>query len=637
MTLTSGKLRWLLIILGLVTLPHFWHLHLSHSGLFALCWGWRWLAVSRPHWLPRARCLPVLTLAAALVVIGTAFALDLTTSTGLFVVGLGLKLMELNQARDVYLAVLLGWFVALTQCLYDQSLSMAAYLLVTSALTVAWLVQFHATQPLSGRGLVAWMGKLYAAAIGPSVLLFLGLPRVQGGFFLLPVASSAVTGLAETMAPGTIARLATSAQVAFRVDFVGPPPPPAERYWRAQVLWRFDGQSWLPEPAFKLPLAAPFPGLGEPVSYQVIIEPHRHRWLFSLGIPGSIPEGVRLIREGVLESFSPVTERRRYRLRSYPAYRFPPLWPSERQMALQLPHPPSTKVQALVERLKGHGDYPQAVLEFFRAEGFRYTLEPGQIEGDFIERFLFETRAGFCEHYASAFVYLLRAAGIPARVVTGYLGGFVHPRGFIEVYQANAHAWAEGWDEARGWVRYDPTRAVAPGYVEQVQDLPAPLTTAEVNQLAAPAQSHVPAPELWSVWEQHWRILWSDLDYRWQQWVLGYDQTAQDRLLAALAPYWPWLALFAAGILGGIGSRRRLRDGDRLVHEYQAYLRHLKKRYGVGKFPSETPQEFAVRAGRLCPQEAERLRRITEVLIAAHYGRQDRIQAAQAIRRLSNG
>ncbi|BCX82741.1 protein-glutamine gamma-glutamyltransferase [Methylomarinovum caldicuralii] len=625
----TAKRRFLLLALLLLVAPHFLHLHGSHTLLFLAFWAWCWVGIGRPRLLPRGVWLPLLTLAAAVVVIvSRRGAIDLETSTGLFVVGLGLKLMELKSERDLYFVIFLGWFVALTQFLYDQSLLMAAYALAAVTLLAAALVQFNAPTLLPGRALARILAGLLLPAAPVMVLLFLFFPRPHGGFIHLPFDKRAVTGLAEIMEPGAVASLATSMDVAFRVDFEGEVPPPEARYFRAQVFWRFDGRRWLPHPAMQQPLPRPWPGRGKRSVYHVTVEPHHRRWLFSLGIPAAVPEGARLTREGVLEALFPVDERRRYRAVSFEGYRFPPLSPLERRLALQLPAPPSRRVRELLDRLGIDAATPEAsaraLLAHFRREGFRYTLHPGGMDGPFIDRFLFETRAGFCEHYASAFVYLMRAAGIPARIVGGYLGGFVNPRGkFLEVYQANAHAWAEIWVEGKGWVRVDPTEAVAPRYVEQVRNLADPLTEAGAARLLAAPQAEA-APQAAAGHGgvvRSLRILWSDLDHRWHSWVLGYDRTAQARLLAALGKRWPYGALLLAALLAlAAGRARRGGEADPLLREYQKFLQQMARR-GLTKAPWETPSAFARRAASQCPDSAERIAAVTERFTAARYGR----------------
>jgi transglutaminase-like putative cysteine protease len=636
------KLRFLLLVLACLVLPHGLHLPWSHTLLFIGFWTWRWLGIGRPDLLPSGNWLPILTLtAASVVVVSQRGMIDLTTSTGLFIAGLGLKLMELRSERDLYFVVLLGWFVVLTQFLYDQSLGIALYALAAAALLTGVLVQFNGVGHLPWRALAQTVTGLLGPALPVAVGLFLVFPRPHGGFIHLPFDPRAKTGPAEILEPGAIAQLSTSQEVAFRVDFEDDPPPPEERYFRAQVFWHFDGRRWLPEPAMQQPLPQPLPGMGPSYLYHVTVEPHHRHWLFSLGFPASVPEGARLTREGLLTAPAPVEERLRYRLASFKSYRFPPLSPWERQLALQLPEAPSSKVQALVDRLRPPSGRPEdfalAVLHYFRDQGFRYTLSPGTLGDRPIEEFLFATRAGFCEHYAATFAYLMRVAGIPARIVGGYLGGFVNPRGrFLEVYQANAHAWVEIWIEGPGWVRVDPTVAVAPRYVEQVQDLADPLSAAippasepAADSRSAAAQARA---DIWRKLVRSGLIFWSSLDHRWHVWVLSYDRQAQRLLLATLAERWPLLTV--AALLALVGFKARSGgEPDPLLRAYRAFLQHMS-RLGLTKTAQETPWDFARRAATRLPAEATRIHRITEAFIRGRYGRGSALEAAQEIRRL---
>lgn len=636
------KLRFLLLALASLVLPHGLHLHWSHTLLFTGFWTWRWLSIGRPYLLPSGNWLPILTLtAASVVVVSQRGIINLTTSIGLFVAGLGLKLMELKSERDLYFVVFLGWFVVLTQFLYDQSLGMALYAFTAVALLTGVLVQFNGARCLPWRDLAQTVTGLLGPALAVAVGLFLLFPRPHGGFIHLPFDPRAKTGLAEILEPGAIARLSTSQEVAFRVDFEGEPPPPEERYFRAQVFWHFDGRRWLPEPAMQQPLPRPLPGMGSSYLYYVTVEPHHRHWLFSLGFPASVPEGARLTQEGLLTAQLPVEKRLRYRLASFSGYRFPPLSPWERQLALQLPEAPSGKVQALVDRLRPPSGRPEdfalAVLHYFRGQGFRYTLSPDTLGDRPIEEFLFDTRAGFCEHYASTLAYLMRVAGFPARIVAGYLGGFVNPRGhFLEVYQANAHAWVEMWAEGRGWVRVDPTVAVAPRYVEQVQNLADPLSAAIplASEPAADSRSEAAKAraDIWRKLVRSGIILWSNLDHRWHAWVLSYDRQAQLLLLTALAERWP--LLISAALLALLGLKARSGgETDPLLRAYQAFLQHLSC-LGLSKTAQETPWDFARRAAARLPAEAARIHRITEAFIRGRYGRGSALEAAQEIYRL---
>ncbi len=589
----------------------------------------------------------LLTLATVTVVVVSRHgALDITTSTGLLVTALGLKLLELKTIRDVYIAVFLGWFVTLTQFLFDQSLVMAGFALLAVAALIAALIQFNVPRPVGLQRLITIVVNLIFPAVPVMVLLFLFFPRLTGPFFSLPLDTQATTGLSEIMEPGSISSLATSSEIAFRVDFDGAIPAPQERYWRAQVFWHFDGRRWLPMVETQVATAAPYAGAGRRYHYRITLEPHHHRWLFSLGFPGSIPSGFQLTREGVLQSRHPVYERILYSLQSFEHLGFPALGNVDRQRALQLPGPATPRIDRLVAEWRRRSKSPRkladTVMSYFETQGFTYVLQPPLLGDRSIDRFLFETRQGFCEHYASAFVYLMRVAGVPARIVGGYLGGFLNPQGgFLEVYQANAHAWAEIWIDGSGWVRYDPTQAVAPRYLENAWNPQEPgVSSSLVEALLDGTENfnlgYGSRHSWWHSWRRSGRILWSDLDHRWHLWVLSYGQKEQFYLLAKLRNHW-WMVCLAmvSMLLLTVWSKWRRKSKDPLVAEYRRFLVRLEKN-GPTKEAGETPLFFADRAISSRPEKARQIRQITDIYVQAHYGKRDKREAVRAIKVLNN-
>ncbi|MEO8839024.1 MAG: transglutaminase domain-containing protein, partial [Herbaspirillum sp.] len=189
-----------------------------------------------------------------------------------------------------------------------------------------------------------------------------------------------------------------------------------------------------------------------------------------------------------------------------------------------------------------------AVLRYFRQQPFRYTLNPPLLGSSGVDEFLFSTRAGFCEHYAGAFVLLMREMDIPARVVTGYQGGEMNPvDGFLTVRQSDAHAWAEVWLDGRGWTRVDPTAAVAPERIERnlASTQPRPFITSLLNLEGGP-----------SAWNAQWKRLrmnWDAVGNAWNQWVLNYTGETQQNLLKSLGfenTDWRTLTSLLAGVGG---------------------------------------------------------------------------------------
>ncbi|HEY5791079.1 MAG TPA: DUF3488 and transglutaminase-like domain-containing protein, partial [Gammaproteobacteria bacterium] len=392
-----------------------------------------------------------------------------------------LKLLETETPRDLYLVVFLGYFLVIANLLYSQSIPMALYLLLSVVALTATLIAAN-RGPGHGelRADLRLAAVLLLQALPVMLVLFVLFPRIDEPLWHMPREQrGAISGISDEMEPGSISRLVESEELAFRVSFDGPVPPPAQRYWRGPVLWFTDGRRWRAgtPPA---PEELGYTGLGDAVGYAVTLEPHGQRWLFALDLPAEIPANASLTTDYQVLAQRPVDTQRLYRARSYPEYVTGPPSAAELRAGLQRPYRTSARVQALAQGWRDAAADDAAVVELalqhFREQPFVYTLSPPLLPGDPIDGFLFETRRGFCEHYAAAFTVLMRVAGIPARVVTGYQGGELNPLGgHLAVRQSDAHAWSEVWLPGRGWSRVDPTAAVAPERVERGIDAGASL------------------------------------------------------------------------------------------------------------------------------------------------------------------
>jgi transglutaminase-like putative cysteine protease len=525
----------------------------------------------------------------------------------------GLKLLELRQARDRVLLVFLSWFLVLANLLYDPSPAAAAHMGATVLLSAGALVCLSdARGNLGWRGGLGVAGRLLAHALPLALVVFLLFPRIPGRLWSLPAdVNRGLSGFSETMSPGSVTDIALSDAVAFRADFRGPLPPSSQRYWRGLVLQDTDGVRWTagrspPE----VPAEIPETGAGAQ-EHEVTLEPHGKRWLFALDRPVSAPEGARLTQGGELRAAAPVVNRRRYAVRSIPGGSGGSAEPSDLTAALALPAV-SDRVRALAREWaqaagapSGRPDGEEVVrqaLDFFRREPFVYTLSPPLLGRDPIDAFLFEARAGFCEHFAAAFTLLLRAAGVPARVVAGYLGGEENPLGgYLLVLQADAHAWSEVWIEGRGWVRVDPTTAVAPERIER-PILRMRGAGALPVRFALPAEGPLAAGLRWT------RAAWDALGHGWNRWVLGYDYFRQRDLMERLGyrgATWRGLsiALAAAGgvFLAGLALALARRGAGALEPpEVRAYRRFCLRldRAGVPRKPHEGPLDLAARIAR---------------------------------------
>lgn len=626
----------LLFSVFFVAAPHLLNLSLGIVLYFSLMAAWRFASGYRPALQPGRLLLFLLTLAgAALVYVNHHRFYGREAGSSLFLVGLGLKLMEMRTRRDVYLVVYLAFFVALTQYLFSQSIVLAVYTLAAVSLLISVLIGLNAGSFLSLKVQLKMAAVLVAQAMPIMVVLFIFFPRIAGPLWVLPDdPKAAKTGLSDVIEPGSVSRLALSTEPAFRVNFEGPVPPPEERYWRGPVFWHTDGKRWtLPSEQGRNDVRKP-QFTGTAYRYTITLEPHQNRWVFALDLPETFPGNLSQTHDYLLLARQAIGERRQFTITSYPSYRTGELDPAERELGLQLPDKPSARIVRLVERWRRSSSSPQDIVNkallHFREEPFVYTLNPPPISNKLVDTFLFKTRKGFCEHYATAFVYLMRAAGIPARVVTGYQGGQWNPVGhFLEVRQADAHAWAEAWLPGQGWTRIDPTAAVAPHRIEQGMDLDRHWADARVGLGAVERVLSDRALDFQD-WYLRIRLVWSSVDHAWNQWVLSYSPDYQKRFWEALGIVdWrgltTWLAalLFFFGTLIGLWLRPRRKHDmiDPALKAYGRFLWKLAKR-GVIKRPGEGPRDFALRAASERPEAEEAIAAITALFLKIRYGRQ---------------
>jgi len=538
----------------------------------------------------------------------------------------GLKVLEARSLRDWAVTVLLSQFLVLTNFLYSQSVPAAVYLVAAvwlGLVALADLADGVGTAPPAANGRLALT--LLAQALPLTAVVFLLFPRIQGQLWSVPQpASLGLTGLSEELAPGTVEQVVLSDAVAFRVAFAGPPPALTGWYWRGLVLEATDGQRWWWEVAGYRDAEAEPMTADDAVAYTVTIEPHGKRWLFALDLPAVAPVGARLW-PGRQVLGAPVRERRRYTAQSYLRYRTGELSGAERDKNLAVP-PASDRVRQLAAGWRAGAADDAAVvgqaLEHFATGGYVYTLAPAVTGPEYVEPFLFDTRQGFCEHFAGSFALLMRLAGVPSRVVVGYLGGEPNPLGeFWVVRQAQAHAWAEVWLSERGWVRVDPTAVVQPERL-----------TGRVDNRAgsAAAVRYVGPPSDWVLRSlRHLRTLWDAAENTWDQWVLGYDVARQARLLRHLGianPTWRHLTvglgLVAAAILAALAALaawQALPGGDPVQREYRRFCRRLARR-GVPRLPAEAPLAYARRAAAAWPDQAKPIADLMALYLRARYG-----------------
>jgi len=620
----------LLAVLLLVLAPHFVRLPWWETAAVLAVIGWRAWAARRHFTMPGKWVRAALTLAAFAAVYASYGRINgQQPGAALLVVMAALKLTEMDQRRDVMVMVFLMYFLCTTHFLFSQEIWTIAYLLFSTVAVTAVLVEAnHAGEPLPTKVAARRGGGLVLQALPLMVLMFLLFPRVPGPLWGLPSDSGAArSGLSDRMAPGDIAALILSDELAFRVRFEGTAPPQNQLYWRGPVFWNFDGREWSEGGPF---FAKPYPVqlLGEPVRYEVTLEPNRTIWLFALdAIDGSaLPPDSQLTVDGRLLAKQTIRERIVYSAVSHPRYLAVPELPEEqRRMATRLPRSNrNPRTVALAQGWRGEGLGDDAViakaLALFREQPFFYTLKPPVLDSsDPVDEFLFSTRRGFCEHYSSAFTTLMRAADIPARVVTGYQGGARNPiGGHYVVRQSDAHAWAEVWLEGRGWIRIDPTAAVAPNRVER--NLEAALGEAEGLPFALRRSGNDLLQQL--------EVRWDWINARWNEWVLGYGPQTQKDLLGRFGlDNWRDLMLtmivalsLVTGAFGIVALRRALpaTTSDEPLKLWRQATRRLAKQ-GFIQRPHEGPQQFAARVIETEPDLAATLKPLLERYLAARY------------------
>lgn len=606
--LEHAAIPWLLAIAVATAAPHAAHLPLWISLLVGGALLWRsWL------WQQNAR-LPARRLLALLVVCGIAgIGLQFHTLFGrdagvaLLVFFMALKPMEMRTRRDAMVVVMLGFFLLLTHYFYSQSIPTGLWLLVSTALLTASLIRLHGgPQPVGA--ILRYAALLLAQAIPFMLIVFLLFPRISGPLWGLPQdAYSGLTGLSDKMSPGSLNNLIQSGAIAFRVQFAGDRPEQSQLYWRGPVLNDYDGQTWRGQAnTLQRPNQTPdIEARGRTYSYITTLEPHNQRWLLALDLPVSLPNGSAFSSTLETRIKEPLVSRGRYAFTSSVDFVVNRQEnPSVLKQALRLPPGFNPLSRELANEWRSKFETPEqisrAALRFFRQEAFFYTLRPPLLGEQAVDEFLFTTRRGFCEHFASAYVFLMRAAGVPSRVVTGYQGGEINPvDGYLTVRQSDAHAWAEIWLAEQGWVRVDPTAAVAPSRIEQGIDAALP--------------SGDPLPALVRIdtnWLRTLRNRWEAANNAWNQWVLGYNPERQREVLSRLGLSEPdWRNMTAAlatlcGITLLIITLWTLKRRSALTPAQYAWQRFCfkLKRLGVVRADWEGPLAFAARVARERPE-----------------------------------
>lgn len=637
----------LLFSCSFALLPHAGHLPIWILPTCAALLLWRgWLTFRGDRMPPRWLLLPIalLAMAGVFITFRTFFGRDAGVS--MLTLLLALKLLEMHAKRDLFVALFLSYFLILAGFFYSQSIGTALLTIVAVIAILTTQLSFQytgAVPPLKQR--IRLGATILALAIPVTLVLFLLFPRIQGPLWGLPSdALAGRSGMSDTMTPGNISQLALSDAIAFRVKFNDRVPDKAQLYWRGIVLGEYDGRTWRQLRTRTGASRAPVIGVrGAKTQYQVTLEPHHQRWLYALDVPSALPTLEKNIASFNFElqimTAEPINDRIRYDAVSHLDY---DLHANESPDALrrwlELPpgfNPATLEFSARLRAQAGNGiDIVNASLRVFREQNFRYTLEPPRLGRHTVDDFLFSTRAGFCEHYSSAFVVMMRAAGIPARVVTGYQGGEINPAdGFMAVRQSDAHAWAEVWLPNRGWTRVDPTAAVAPNRIEQS------LSNVIPRALLGGLITLDGTENRWIAQLARLRQHWEAVNNGWNQWVLNYTPERQKKFLEWFGfedVDWSTMALLmlalasiaVAAVVVPLLLQQKKRDP--LVAVYDSLCNRMA-RMGFPRLPHEGPRAYCDRLtateSPISPETKTALARFLKLYETVRYGSADDISA----------
>jgi transglutaminase-like putative cysteine protease/uncharacterized protein (DUF58 family) len=641
----------------LAALPLAVQLPLSASLPWLLLTGARLLLIGTRRAPPSATWLGL----AAILTAGWIFATYHTligreSGMALLLVMAGLKLLELRRERDLHMLAVLAFYLLLSAHFANQSPLLAAWDVLVVTLVVDGLLEGQQGGRLAAR-LIA-LSRMMTLAVPVGLMLFVLFPRPEGALWGIATQREAESGsLSDRMSPGSISHLRLSERVAFRVHFDGRWPSGSRLYWRGPVLDRFDGQSWS---TVHLDPGHPVKALrlGAPVDYTLEAEAGEADWLFALDVVDARSPDLRVDQKGVARSALPAGQDHAWHLRAWPAARLEPdADPRDMEQDLLLP-PGNPRARALAARWQGlpPEERIRAAQRAFVDAGLVYSLDVPPPAQDPVDELLFESRIGYCEHFASAFAFLLRATGVPARVVTGYQGGERNPLGdYLIVRQSDAHAWVEAWVAGEGWLRIDPTALTVPirleGGAEAAAPLPVPVWMPEFVRAGRPLWHRLQL--LRDVAAMRWQRNVAHLDAREQRAVLesfGLDHLPAFRL-AALCALLVTLAMGAQILLSkrlaATPGRRLARVRDRtapgtgrvaeagpLVVRIRRRWRHrwvwgeqLLRWSGMPRASSEGPADYARRLALAHPELTRALSDWSQPCITAIYAGDERLGA----------
>lgn len=650
------SLAWILCSLVAVILPHVIRMPVWLIIVCALCIVGRILIFQGRMSYPGSLIKTVIVMLIVWVMIAQygrdVFATESTVA--ILIVATTLKLLEMHKKRDVVMVIYLCYFTVIAEFIWSQSIPVAVYIVFCILLISAALMSLSQTEEFQNPVRTIKLSALILMQSVPLMLaLFILFPRISPLWSVPLQSSTARTGLSDSMSPGDIGDLIASDELAFRVKFNGESPRSAELYWRAITLDNFNGREWNRgfnvEPQFLGPGARDdrdwFQNIsyeGSVLDYNIIMEPTDENWVYTLKIPRVLDERMVMRRDFQVASMRTISQRFSYDMSSYTDSRLD-LSLNQRETRRWLRIPNESNLQSrefavnLREELNSDAEYIQSVLAYFTNENFFYTLQPELLNENPVDEFLFNTREGFCEHYASSFTFLMRAAGIPARVVTGYQGGEYNPYDdTLTVRQYDAHAWSEVWLEDQGWIRVDPTAAVAPDRIEQGSQLTFQLEDVFLQDAGLSLLRFRN-----SLFLNDLRYRLEMLDYSWNRFVLNYDQsmqfaffssifrevTREKIIISAFGFIFISISVMVFFVLRR-SSRKQFHPATEL---YLRYCEGLANQ-GYMREKGETPLAYFDRINKAKPGWGEQMRDITERYIDLVYKKSNQLDNSEEVK-----
>lgn len=608
-------------------IPHFFHLPLWVTGFTLFALAWRSVqSVGHVGAIPRWLLVPLVVVGGVSVFAQYWTIVGREPGLALLTVMTAFKFLESKSHRDILILIFLCYFLLITHFLFGQSILIAIYMLLTVIIITSTLITINQRDnsiPIQDR--LKSATKMIVLSIPLMIILFILVPRIPGPLWgLTQEQRGGITGLSDNMSPGAISNLISSNDVAFRVRFDGAPPSQQQLYWRGPVMVKYDGRTWTQGRTRQI-TNIKSESTNSNIKYTVTLEPHGKKWLFGLDIPTRIPPSALMNSELQLLSSKPVNDLKRYTLTSQLDYQIgldenleylkvASFFPETR-------NPETFKLgQQWSKQFNTDIDIVNHALKYFNTENFVYTLQPPLLGLHSSDDFLFKTRRGFCEHYASSFALLMRAAGIPSRIVTGYQGGEINQLGnYLIVRQSDAHAWTEVWLDKQGWVRVDPTAAVSPDRIEKGLDQ---ALTEGSPSFKISKHNPLLSKMLYS---------WDNIQNNWNDMILNYDQRKQAVFLKQLGlGIRSWGDMVIALVICMVAITALywfiawFKERPAAIAEYEKVFNQLLRklaRPGYPKHPAEHVYEYLERLKREQDFDDPALHKIFETYSKIKYAR----------------